>query len=169
MLVWMEGKTMRETIKERLIRAEGIRLFPYKDSKGIWTIGVGHNIETDPIMFKNLELLKTRGISKEEAFGLLDKDIREHTAILLEALPWVANLDAARQSVLIELCFNMGLGNDNRGLLSFKNTLKNIQLGIWKAAAAGLQKSKWYSDVGPRRADVLIRIMLTGTDEIKND
>ena len=155
---------MKETLKDRLIREEGLRLLPYKDSKGIWTIGVGHNIEADPFMLPTLEMLKSRGITKEEAYGLLDKDIRDHTAILLEALPWVGDLDWNRKSVIIDLCFNMGLGDEHHGLLSFKNTLKLMEAGKWQEAGEHLKVSKWYKDVGPHRADLLIKILVTGDD-----
>ena len=156
---------MKETLRDRLIREEGNRLFPYKDSKGIWTIGIGHNIEADPIMFKNLELLKTRGISKDEAYGLFDKDVRDHTALLMEALPWVGTLDWPRKSVMIDFCFNMGLGNDHHGLLSFKNTLPLMEQGNWPDVAVHLRASKWYQDVGPHRAENLIHILVAGDDE----
>lgn len=156
---------MKETLRDRLIREEALRLFPYKDTKGIWTIGVGHNIEADPIMSKSLEILKTRGITKDEAYALLDKDIREHTALLIEALPWAGNLDWNRKSVLIDLCFNMGLGNAKHGLLSFGNTLAHMEADQWADAAEHLRKSKWYQDVGPNRADILIKILETGDDE----
>jgi lysozyme len=151
---------MKESLRDRLVREEGIKLFPYKDSKGIITIGIGHNIEADPIMFKNLEILKSRGITKEEAYGLLDKDIREHTALLVEALPWVGDLDWNRKSVLIDLAFNMGI----KTLLTFNNTLEHIKQGNWKDAGDHLKASKWYEQVGPNRADLLIKILVTGDD-----
>ena len=155
---------MKETLRDRLIREEGIELFPYQDSKKIWTIGVGHNIEADPMMAHGLELLKVRGITKEEAYRLLDKDIQDHTALLVGALPWVGDLDWNRKSVLIDLCFNMGLGNEHHGLLSFKNTLAHMAAGSWMAAAEHLKVSQWYKDVGPNRADMLIKILATGDD-----
>jgi lysozyme len=155
---------MKETLRDRLIREEGLRLFPYKDTKGIWTIGVGHNIEADPIMFPNLELLKSRGVTKDEAYALLDKDIRDHTAALIDALPWTGDLDWPRKSVMIDLCFNMGLGDEHRGLLSFKNTLAHMESGNWSDVAEHMRASKWYQDVGPARADILIKILETGDD-----
>lgn len=155
---------MKETLKDRLIREEGLRLFPYQDKKGIWTIGIGHNIEVDPFMMPQLETLKTRGITKDEAYGLLDKDIQDHTSDLLEALPWVGDLDWNRKSVFIDLCFNMGLGNDKHGLLSFKNTLALAEAGKWSEVGEHLKASKWYQDVGPTRADLLIKILVTGDD-----
>ena len=155
---------MKETLRDRLIREEGLRLLPYQDTKGIWTIGVGHNIEADPFMIHELDVLKERGITKDEAYGLLDKDIQDHTATLLKALPWVGDLDWNRKSVIIDLCFNMGLGNESRGLLSFTHTLPLLEAGKWEEAAEHLRASKWYRDVGPHRADLLIKILVTGDD-----
>jgi lysozyme len=153
-----------EPLRDRLVREEGLRLFPYKDKKGIWTIGVGHNIEADPIMFKDLEMLKMRGITKEETYGLLDKDIRNHTAMLIDALPWAGDLDWPRKSVLIDIAFNCGVGivGGSHGLLSMVNTLEHIKNRQWSDAAGHLRKTQWYKDVGPKRAEPLIMIMLTG-------
>jgi lysozyme len=155
---------MKETLRDRLIREEGLELFPYQDTKRIWTIGVGHNIEADPFMMHELDALKERGITKEEAYGLLDKDIQDHTSMLLEALPWVGDLDWNRKSVMIDFTFNMGLGNEHHGLLSFIHTLPLMEAGKWSEAADRLRASKWYRDVGPHRADMLLKILVTGDD-----
>lgn len=162
---------MKETLRDRLIREEGLELFPYRDNtrtpqhpEGIWTIGIGHNIEVDPFMMHELDTLKERGITKEEAYGLLDKDIQDHTAALLEALPWVGDLDWPRKSVMIDLCFNMGLGDEHHGLLSFIHTLPLMEAGKWEEAAVHLHASKWYEDVGLSRADLLLKILVTGDD-----
>lgn len=148
---------MTETLRDRLIKEEGLRLFPYKDSKGIWTVGIGHNIEADPMMFPNLEILKNRGITKEEAYGLLDKDIQEASNNLYNALPWISDLDWPRKSVLIDMSFNMGI----KTLLTFKATLEHIKNKEYQEAANHIKNTPYYKQVG-KRADNLIRILITG-------
>jgi len=54
-----------------LIRQEGWIKFPYKDSKGIWTIGVGHNMEEDPIMMKDFAKLQEHGLTDKQISELL--------------------------------------------------------------------------------------------------
>lgn len=39
----------RAEIQDRLIFHEGLKLSPYKCPRGFWTIGVGRNLETNPL------------------------------------------------------------------------------------------------------------------------
>ena len=93
-------------LTQELLRDEGLRLFPYNDTEGKLTIGVGRNL-TDV------------GISKAEAMSMLLADIRRTQAALDAQLPWWAHLDEVRQRVLVNMAFNMGI----RKLLGFKNML----------------------------------------------
>lgn len=135
---------MTETLRQRLLRHEGMRLRAYKDSLGILTIGVGRNIEN-------------KGISEEEAFFLLDNDIEEVREAVTKALPWVGGLDDTRQGILFEMAFQLGL----QGLLAFKNTLKAVQEERWGDAAQGMLSSKWHTQT-PARCEELASLMLHG-------
>ena len=55
------------TLRDALIRDEGVRLKPYRDSVGKLTIGVGRNLDD-------------KGLTRAEAEALLDNDIRDVTA-----------------------------------------------------------------------------------------
>lgn len=130
---------------------EGVRNKTYLDSKGIASIGVGRN-------------LRDVGLFPDEIDLLLKNDIRRSAADLDAHLPWWKQMDDVRQRVLCDLCFNMGIGNSQKGLLSFVNTLKALKSGDFNAAAQGLKDSKWYDDVGPNRGDKLIKMLETGLD-----
>jgi lysozyme len=132
------------SLREQLIRDEERRLRVYPDSRGIPTIGVGRN-------------LRDKGISVAESDLLLDNDIAEYTRAVHTALPWVAGLDLARQEVLINMAFNLGI----YGLLEFKRTLDSIQHGNYDLAASQMLESKWATQVGPR-AHRLSKQMRTG-------
>lgn len=132
------------TLKEQLIKHEGLRLKPYRDTVGKLTVGVGRNLDDV-------------GISQEEALYLLDHDISKATAALLQALPWVKDLDEARRDVLINMTFNMGIST----LLTFKNTLSLIQSKRYEEAAKNMLLSKWAMQVGSRAVE-LARIMEEG-------
>jgi lysozyme len=69
----MEAKLM-DRIKEQLVRHEGLRLKPYRCTAGKLTIGVGRNLED-------------KGISQQEAYELLENDIRECEVQLLTEIP----------------------------------------------------------------------------------
>lgn len=122
-----------QLLKSELLLDEGKRNFPYTDTVGKLTIGVGRNI-TD------------RGISDAEIDFLLDNDIQECFRALNERLPWWKLLDGVRQRVLVNMCFNLGI---NR-LCAFHETLSCLQTGHWNLAAQNMLNSKWAGQVGVR-------------------
>ena len=86
------------TIEEQLRKHEGNRKFPYVDTVGKVTIGVGRNL-TDV------------GLSGNEIDILLKNDIDRAVADLDRELSWWRKLNEARQRVMIDLCFNLGIGS----------------------------------------------------------
>jgi lysozyme len=138
----------RARLRSQLMVDEGIRRKPYRDTVGKITIGVGRNLDDV-------------GLSHVEVMYLLENDIDRCIRDLVTALPWFAGLDPVRQTVLVNMCFNMGLGSRERGLLSFRNTLAAIARGDYVTAADGMRRSKWARQVG-RRAERLARMMETG-------
>ena len=115
------------------MRDEGLRLKPYVDTVGKWTVGFGRNL-TDS------------GISLAEAELLLDNDIQRATAGVLAALPWTTGLDEVRRGALENMAFNLGV----TGLLGFHKMLAALQRGDWPTAALEALNSEWARQVGPR-------------------
>jgi lysozyme len=143
---------MITNLRDQLVRDEGVRLQLYKDSRGIWTIGVGHNVEANPLPFD-----VSRGITLEQAAKILDDDVARVSAKLFADLPWLANLDLVRQGVFLNMSFNMGVG----GVLEFHHDLADTQAGNYAQAAADMKASAWYSQVG-ERAQRLCQQMISG-------
>ncbi|MCB5253882.1 MAG: glycoside hydrolase family protein [Candidatus Cloacimonadaceae bacterium] len=140
----MEAKLL-ERIKEQLVRHEGLRLKPYRCTAGKLTIGIGRNLDDC-------------GISKKEAYAMLERDIQDCEQWLIDEIPEIYNkLDEVRKSVLLNMCFNLGIN----GLLGFKNTLAFIKAGDWERAANNMLASKWAKQVG-RRAIELSELMRKG-------
>lgn len=127
---------------EQLTRDEGLRLFPYVDTAGKTSIGVGRNL-TDV------------GISQAESDVLLQNDIASATAKLERLYPWFSALDPVRQAVLINMTFNMG------SISSFPRMLALVQAGDYAGAAAEMLDSLWARQVGDR-AQRLSQQMQTG-------
>jgi len=130
-----------DALKAQLIIDEALRLRPYRCTQGKLTIGVGHNLDDKPI-------------SKRAAEVILEDDIADVVADLDRALPWWRQLDDARQNVLANMCFNLGLDR----LLGFTNTLAAMKRGDYEWAAQGMEDSRWAKQVGAR-ADRLIAVM----------
>jgi lysozyme len=134
----------REMLVEQLIKHEGLRLYPYRDSVGMLTIGVGRN-------------LSDVGISKKEALMLLENDIDK----AIEAAKLVVdNFDRhneARQMVLVNMAFNLGATRLRR----FKKMLAALSIYNYVEAAREMLDSNWAEQVG-NRASELSKIMDEG-------
>lgn len=132
-------------LRAQLVRHEGYRAFPYRDSVGKLTIGIGRNLDDV-------------GIARAEAELLLDNDLAKAEAGLRERYAsWFTALDPVRQAVLINMAFNMGLVT----LGTFRTTLNLIASGDYDGAAIAMLQSKWATQVGQRARD-LAQQMKTG-------
>jgi lysozyme len=120
-------------LEEQLINDEGFMSKPYKDTVGKVTIGYGRNLDDV-------------GISRSEAYAMLQNDIIKVRSELLVKIPFFKNLTDGRQNALINMAFNMGTG----GLLKFVNTLKLIEQKNYIQASIELLNSKWAKQVGFR-------------------
>lgn len=134
----------RDDLRSMLVLHEGLRLKPYKCTAGKVTIGVGRNLDD-------------RGITQAEAFALLENDIDEVCRELDQVWPWWRQMTDARQQVLADMCFNLGLGR----LKGFVNTIAAMKAGEYDKAADGMLASLWASQVGTR-AQRLARMMREG-------
>lgn len=132
-----------ETLRDRVLRHEGIRLKVYKDSLGYDTIGVGR--------------LLSNGISQEEAMFMLDSDLKRCKIQVSSELPWTLGIDDARRDVLIEMCFQLGI---NR-LLTFKRMISAMRDGFYEQAAKEMLNSAWHAQT-PKRCEELALIMERG-------
>lgn len=136
----------RAKMTAQLVLHEGLRLRPYKDTVGKTTIGVGRNLDD-------------RGITEQEAYYLLENDIGQCISQLNNNLFWFKDLDEVRARVLVDMCFNLGIGR----LLKFRRTLASIEAGNYQTAAGEMLQSAWATQVG-QRAKRLSRMMRTGID-----
>lgn len=134
-------------MESELIRDEGIVPYAYQDSLGFWTIGVGHCIDSR----------KGCKLPEEFIYSMLDSDINAVIADLNQNLPWWTQLDDVRQRVLVNMCFNLGITK----LLVFQKFLSAMRASNWPSAAAQMQNSVWWGQVGARAAR-LQQMVLTG-------
>ena len=131
-------------LAEQLKQHEGLRLKPYTDTVGKLTLGIGRNLEG-------------KGITEKEALFMLNNDVDYFYSQLNKRLTWFNALDDARQNVLVNMAFNLGI----RGLLTFKMTLSLIEYGDYDNAATEMLNSVWAYQVG-QRAIELSKQMATG-------
>lgn len=132
-----EHTPLEERATAQLRRDEGEVLYAYQDSLGYWTIGIGVMIDKR----------KGGGITQQESEYLFVNRLRARIGELDQLIPWWRDLDEARQGVLINMSYQMGV----LGLMGFVNTLKLVHQGYYEAAADAMLKSKWASQT-PERA-----------------
>lgn len=142
-----------EMVKNMIVQHEGIRYEPYKDSKGKWTVGVGHLIGDG----NTLPPEWNRKFSHQEVMALFEQDYRKHRSAA-ESIPGFEKFNAVGQAALTDLTFNMGPG----WVSKFPNTAKSIAAGDSQGAADGLTKSEWYKQVG-NRAPKIVSMISQGT------
>jgi len=125
---------------EQLKRHEGYRQFPYKDTVGKLTIGIGLNLDD-------------RGLTEWEAEFIL-RDQLLNIEGRLNMFSWFNKQDRVRKDALINMAFNLGIG----GLLKFEKMImaledKDYQTACWEAL-----DSKWANQVGNRANELATQI-----------
>lgn len=91
---------------------EGVRFKPYRDVAGLWTIGVGHLIESG----KQLPDAYNKTFTSEEIDALLRKDLLRFEIGLSRLLPKLS-FRQNEYDALISFVFNLGLGTLQRSTL----------------------------------------------------
>jgi len=134
-------------IEELLIKHEGLRTTAYTDSLGVWTVGVGHNLQAKPLSMQAVQ-------------QILHDDIADSIEDC-KGFYWFEGLDEVRQAVVIDMVFNMGIA----GFKHFKKTIDHIAMGMYQHAAAEMLDSRWAYQVG-KRAEELSKMMTTGKWEV---
>ena len=154
-------------IQEHEAKAGKPDLKLYRCPAGKLTIGYGRNIEGKPLTtaeckFLNVPtnlkkqhiLLRTRGITFEQAEALFETDLRE--ALMLAGLnTWFSRLDPVRQAVVVDM--NYGLGPVR--FKAFVGTRDALSRGDFAAAARCMRRSKWFhqTKLRARRLSIMMR------------
>ena len=120
----------------QLILHEGSRNLPYIDTNGIQTIGIGHNLH--------------KPLSDRAILQIFHDDLADAKNDCLHAFPFFSELTEARQWVLINMCFNLGLA----GLQRFTRFLKAVELGDYETAANEMLDSLWAKQVKIRAREL---------------
>lgn len=130
-------------LRRSLLNHESYRKFPYTDTDGKITIGIGYNL-TD------------RGIDDDWINAQYQKDVNYFYNKLSATFPWYNTLNEDRQIVLIDMCF-MGW----RHFLEFNKLIEALSEGDFKKAAFEILNSEYHQET-KNRAAVLAQGILTG-------
>ena len=131
-------------LEDLLIKHEGVRNRPYKDSLGNLTIGVGHNLD--------------KPLSTQAIIQILEDDISDARKDA-KTFSWFQGLNETRQNVILDMIFNMGLER----FKGFKLMNDALMKSDYSTAADEMLNSLWAKEVG-LRASELSQLMRTGVD-----
>ncbi len=152
------GREMDELLKEILEKHEGKKRRKYKCTAGRWTIGIGHNMEDEPLPEEMQRFLDSNGyITDEMIYELLEKDIEDAINDAWDLYPNLESYSEARQAALIDFLFNVG----KRVALQFKRFNRAVNEEKWDNAAKYLLESKYARQVG-QRAQTIARMLREG-------
>ena len=107
----------RAALTAELIRNEDERLKVYRCTANKRTIGVGRNLDDVGISKAETAALGVTvasacrdGITRQQSRALLANDIDACERQIDAKLPWWRKLSDVRQRVLLNMCFNLGIG-----------------------------------------------------------
>jgi lysozyme len=125
---------------------EGFRSKPYKCSNGIWTIGIGRNLESVGLRYSEAKFMMKNDLE------VCQTDLTNIFTGQFAALP-----DHV-QEVLMNMRFQLGPGR----FRSFKKFIAAIRAWDMTKAKQEMLDSKWAKQDTPDRANRLAKVLQTG-------
>lgn len=136
-------------LKKSLIKHEGVRYAPYRDTENNLTIGVGHLIPKD----QEQKFLNRKDLNNAEVDAIFMTDLR----IAIEDANKFIKEDSIPEEafeIVVEMAFNLGLPR----LLTFVNFRKSLQDQDFIKASLDMKDSKWYRQVKTRGVNLVERM-----------
>lgn len=117
---------------------EGVRQQAYKDSVGLWTIGVGHLLtagerHSGQVVVDGRPMPWRTGLSLADVSALLRQDVRPYVALVRETV--AVPLTDGQRVALVCFAFNVGAGAYRRSTL-----LRKLNLGQLEAVPGQLRR-----------------------------
>ena len=158
----IDEEMMREWCR-RLIFHEGMKLHPYYCMAGKLTIGVGRNLEDNPLSGEEKRALGDymHGITINGAMMLLRNDIISCVGALRHYVKAFDKMDKERQYALLDMCFQLGA----KGVRKFTRMIGYIEHGNFEMAAYECLNSQ-YAKQTPSRAKRIARLIKFGVWKI---
>lgn len=135
-------------VESLIASEEGRRQDAYRDTLGVWTIGIGHT---------GHEVVEGLVWDDQQIDGAFFRDVATAHDGLVASLPWLDTLDPVRKAYLISMAFQLGV----HGVLGFPHTLAALRDQRWNDAAGGVRDSLWHKQTF-LRAERCARAFETG-------
>lgn len=152
-----------ETAKQFIARHEGRRKKAYRDSRGIWTVGIGYNLEQPGaenllkmVGANHSAVCKGKELSEEQIDKLFGYTFAVASNNAKGTIKDFDSLPEKIQMVVIDMVFQLGLG----GFKKFKLLINALNHRDFETAAAEMVDSEWYKQT-PARAHENVSIVST--------
>lgn len=139
----MNNKEHTQSELAQIVEDEGYRAKPYRDTRGLWTIGFGHLIKAGEEFAK---------LSPHNAVQLLRED---YTTAQKEVEHYYLWATGTVKLVLINMSYQMGSSR----LSKFKKTLQHLKNEDYDMAAGEMLNSRWAMQTPLRASRLAGRIM----------
>jgi GH24 family phage-related lysozyme (muramidase)/LysM repeat protein len=147
-------------VQRQIAHHEGKKNYPYKDSRGLWTVGIGHLIGdgTDAALAASeySEYSESNPMPDAEVTELFEEDLEDHKAIA-EGYDFYEGMSKKGKRAIIDLTFNMGDFYNKKnanGDYVWQNLRTQLDAGDWDAAADNLASAAYARQVGQRATTV---------------
>lgn len=143
---------------------EGNRSRKYQDSRGFWTIGIGHNLDASPPCEAAKVIQVQAGLPLDDEWlpATVDAqygyDLKSNCAWLWRR-PWWPTANEARQAALNDMGFNLGAAKAQ----AFTTFYGLCAAGDWGGAADDLEFHTAVAKQLPRRYGRLSQILRSGS------
>lgn len=108
----------KQKLKDHLLKWEGKKALVYADHLGVPTVGIGHNLRSNPLSDKVIDLI-------------YEEDSQNATLVCRDTFDDFDSFTPARQIALVALAFQLG----NVRFLGFKNMIRAIHRADWQEAS----------------------------------
>ena len=164
--------TLNELLRQLLLDEEcdgGVpHIVAYKDSKGLWTIGIGHLLDARQTseelaamgLTEELDNWEGFTLTEEQCYALFAIDVREAAEDIRGTFDTIdlENLGTTRAAIILSMVFQMGAA----GFREFKNFIAALKAEDFETAAAEMLDSKWARVDSPARAQRASEAMRLG-------
>jgi GH24 family phage-related lysozyme (muramidase) len=145
---------MNDALNKSLITGhEGLRLKRYPDSRGIWTIARGFNLEAPGAAAVCAKagvdfpaVMAGAAITLDQANAIFNAQYQATVAAARRSIPGIDDAPENAGAVVCDMIFELG----EAGFMAFHHAVAGIRARDWKAAIAGMQASKWATQVPSR-------------------
>ena len=131
--------TQPTDMQSLIVDDEGSRIWPYVDTAGHRSWGVGHNLDAEPVAADVAALLN-------QAVLLQFQHDLDAVLAVASTEPWWPSLNDARQAAIADMLFNLGVG----AIQTFRTFFGYIAAQRWMDAAADLRITKVYRELTVR-------------------